>query len=134
MIKKLSLFIRRITSYNVCYTKLLRKEMYFSKKALELLQTYPWPGNIRELQNTMERIVLICPAGELQPEMLNHILPFNFQKMYMPEEEVKTPVMPTVQSIVHEPQHEELPSSLTKSSLEEMEKEAIIKALIENIV
>jgi transcriptional regulator with GAF, ATPase, and Fis domain len=31
-----------------------------NKKTLELLQSYPWPGNIRELQNVVERSVLLC--------------------------------------------------------------------------
>jgi len=31
-----------------------------SKKTLDLLQSYPWPGNIRELQNVIERSVIIC--------------------------------------------------------------------------
>jgi len=31
-----------------------------SKKTLELLQSYPWPGNIRELQNIIERSVIVC--------------------------------------------------------------------------
>jgi PAS domain S-box-containing protein len=31
-----------------------------SKKTLELLQSYPWPGNIRELQNVIERSVIVC--------------------------------------------------------------------------
>jgi PAS domain S-box-containing protein len=31
-----------------------------SKKTVELLQSYPWPGNIRELQNVIERSVLLC--------------------------------------------------------------------------
>jgi formate hydrogenlyase transcriptional activator len=30
------------------------------KKALQLLQSYPWPGNIRELQNVIERSVILC--------------------------------------------------------------------------
>ena len=29
-------------------------------KTLELLQAYPWPGNIRELQNVIERSVIVC--------------------------------------------------------------------------
>jgi transcriptional regulator with PAS, ATPase and Fis domain len=29
-------------------------------KSLELLQSYPWPGNIRELQNVIERSVIVC--------------------------------------------------------------------------
>jgi transcriptional regulator with GAF, ATPase, and Fis domain len=31
-------------------------------KTLELLQSYPWPGNIRELQNVIERSVIICDS------------------------------------------------------------------------
>jgi PAS domain S-box-containing protein len=31
-----------------------------NKKTLELLRLYPWPGNIRELQNVIERSVILC--------------------------------------------------------------------------
>jgi transcriptional regulator with GAF, ATPase, and Fis domain len=31
-----------------------------SKKSLDLLQWYPWPGNIRELQNVIEQSVIVC--------------------------------------------------------------------------
>ena len=31
-----------------------------NKKALGLLQSYPWPGNIRELQNVIERSMILC--------------------------------------------------------------------------
>jgi transcriptional regulator with GAF, ATPase, and Fis domain len=31
-----------------------------NKKSLDLLQVYPWPGNIRELQNVIERSVIVC--------------------------------------------------------------------------
>jgi PAS domain S-box-containing protein len=30
------------------------------KKTLRLLESYPWPGNIRELQNVIERSVILC--------------------------------------------------------------------------
>jgi DNA-binding NtrC family response regulator len=30
------------------------------KKSLDLLQSYRWPGNIRELQNVIERSVIVC--------------------------------------------------------------------------
>jgi formate hydrogenlyase transcriptional activator len=30
------------------------------RKTLQLLQSYPWPGNIRELQNVVERSVIVC--------------------------------------------------------------------------
>jgi transcriptional regulator with PAS, ATPase and Fis domain len=31
-----------------------------SKTSFDLLQSYPWPGNIRELQNVIERSVIVC--------------------------------------------------------------------------
>ena len=31
-----------------------------NKRSLDLLQSYPWPGNIRELQNVIERSVITC--------------------------------------------------------------------------
>jgi transcriptional regulator with GAF, ATPase, and Fis domain len=30
------------------------------KDSLDLLQSYPWPGNIRELQNVIERSIIMC--------------------------------------------------------------------------
>ncbi len=36
-----------------------KKIRRINKKTLELLQSYPWPGNIRELQNVIERSVII---------------------------------------------------------------------------
>jgi transcriptional regulator with GAF, ATPase, and Fis domain len=35
------------------------------KKSLELLQSYSWPGNIRELQNIVERSVIVCETETL---------------------------------------------------------------------
>jgi PAS domain S-box-containing protein len=33
---------------------------HISQETLELLQSYAWPGNIRELQNVIERSVILC--------------------------------------------------------------------------
>jgi formate hydrogenlyase transcriptional activator len=33
-----------------------------NKKSLALLQSYSWPGNIRELQNVIERSVIVCDS------------------------------------------------------------------------
>jgi len=37
-----------------------KKILSVSKNTLKLFQTYDWPGNIRELQNIVERAVLLC--------------------------------------------------------------------------
>jgi formate hydrogenlyase transcriptional activator len=36
-----------------------------SKKSMQLLETYRWPGNIRELQNVIERSVIISDSENL---------------------------------------------------------------------
>jgi transcriptional regulator with PAS, ATPase and Fis domain len=33
-----------------------------NKKTMDLLRSYPWPGNIRELQNVVERSVILCES------------------------------------------------------------------------
>jgi len=33
-----------------------------SNRSLQLLQSYPWPGNIRELQNVIERSVIVSES------------------------------------------------------------------------
>ncbi len=35
-----------------------------NKKSLDLLRSYDWPGNIRELQNVIERSVILCDGRE----------------------------------------------------------------------
>jgi PAS domain S-box-containing protein len=38
----------------------LGKDLSISREAMELLQNYDWPGNIRELQNVLERLCVTC--------------------------------------------------------------------------
>ncbi|MGJ9385545.1 sigma-54 interaction domain-containing protein [Salipaludibacillus sp. CF4.18] len=47
-----------------------QQDLYFSKKVLEYFQNYNWPGNIRELENLIERLVIITKAGEISEEDL----------------------------------------------------------------
>jgi formate hydrogenlyase transcriptional activator len=35
------------------------------RKTLDLLRSYPWPGNIRELQNVIERSIILCETGTI---------------------------------------------------------------------
>jgi len=39
--------------------------------ALQVIQMYPWPGNIRELQNVIERAVILCPSEQVDVEHLS---------------------------------------------------------------
>jgi transcriptional regulator with GAF, ATPase, and Fis domain len=49
-------------------------------KTLELLRSYPWPGNIRELQNVIERSVIVCETET-----------FSVDASWLAQESVPTP-------------------------------------------
>jgi len=41
-----------------------------SPAAIEKLKASPWPGNIRELKNVIERVVIMTPSAEIGPERI----------------------------------------------------------------
>ncbi len=58
-------------NYAELFSKRMKKgEIGISEDALGLLESYSWPGNIRELINMLERAVLLNSSGEIRPEDL----------------------------------------------------------------
>jgi two-component system, NtrC family, response regulator HydG len=54
-------------------------------EALNLLMQYGWPGNIRELENTLERAVILCLGEQITPQDLPpHLLAKEVQGMKKP--------------------------------------------------
>jgi len=47
-----------------------RAPSQFSGEAMQVLQRYGWPGNVRQLQNIVERAVTLADSPELGPETL----------------------------------------------------------------
>lgn len=43
-------------------------DISLSPEAEQLLLNYDWPGNIRELENSIHRALLVCPGNRLRPE------------------------------------------------------------------
>jgi Nif-specific regulatory protein len=97
--------------YKFC--KLHKKELEFGEDAYAVLSDYSWPGNIRELENTMERIVLLNDNGVIGQSIVAAALP----GMYIKEKMDKN--------------HSRKEEVVTKQELESIEKEAIINALRE---
>jgi len=86
--------------------------------AKDLLETYDWPGNIRELRNVIERAVILETTDAIQIENLpSEIINPGLEKRR---------VMPGPVSEPHLREEDLLPEG---SSLYELEKHAIIQAL-----
>jgi DNA-binding NtrC family response regulator len=47
----------------------------FSAGALLALEEYGWPGNIRELRNLVERLMLLSPENEVDAATVHAVLP-----------------------------------------------------------
>jgi formate hydrogenlyase transcriptional activator len=55
-----------LTFYLSRFSKKLGKKVdTVSQRTMEMLMKYPWPGNIRELQNVVERAVILSPGPAL---------------------------------------------------------------------
>jgi two-component system response regulator AtoC len=56
------LALEMMKKYN---TELKKNFAGYTPAAAELLTQYPWPGNIRELKNVIERTMILAPEGEI---------------------------------------------------------------------
>ncbi|HVV72943.1 MAG TPA: sigma-54 dependent transcriptional regulator, partial [Verrucomicrobiae bacterium] len=51
-----------------------RRRKRMSPEALQVLQRFPWPGNVRQLRNTIERLVITCREAVIGLEHLPDFL------------------------------------------------------------
>ncbi len=67
-----------------------KRVLSISESAMRLIQTYSWPGNVRQLENTMFRAVVLADSSELTvaefPQIAAHVEGF----------EAEIPAAPTV--------------------------------------
>ena len=90
--------------------KLEKANKTFSKEAMHVLTNYDWPGNIRELQNVVERVVALSK---------NEII--GVDELPLPVEELT--------ALNKKPFEQEKKKSFIVTTLAEQEKNAIIDAL-----
>ena len=50
--------------------KIVQDKRRFSPKAIQAITTYPWPGNVREMENAVERAVILSESEEIDNELL----------------------------------------------------------------
>jgi Nif-specific regulatory protein len=56
------------------YQGMYRRQLGVTTGVMERLQAYPWPGNIRQLQNVLERIVLQTEGSLITAEQIDRML------------------------------------------------------------
>jgi two-component system nitrogen regulation response regulator NtrX len=61
-------FVRQFSSENNFRPKT------FTPPAMETLKRHPWRGNVRELRNTVERVLIMVEGDQIKPEHLSDVL------------------------------------------------------------
>ncbi len=98
------------------YAEELNKRVtHITAEAMRLLVLYPWPGNVRQLENTIQRAVIMCQGKTLKPEHLT--------SLDLPSEES---IPRTVEEL------KEKKKDLRLKSVEGIEKAFIMEALRRN--
>jgi two-component system response regulator PilR (NtrC family) len=86
-----------------------------SEDAHRILREYPFPGNVRELENVLERALTLCTTGLIAPE---HI---KLRAAVRPASDPTTPVQTLLPDLAGSP--------ALGAQLEDIERDAIVKAL-----
>jgi len=73
-------FLERFCRKVGCERKLL------SPEAMALMESYHWPGNVREMRNIIERIAILCDQDVIEPQ-------------HLPPEIQRTPALPSVTTL-----------------------------------
>lgn len=108
----LEYFMRKSSAEN-------RKNIKFiSDAAIEKLVNYSWPGNVREMENAIERAVILCKGDTLTPELF----PILGVKKGDPFSEISSPAAPPAAAGAGEPDSADL-SMVAK--VEALEKQMI---------
>ena len=68
-----------LQKYNLKY----KKSVYFSQTVVDHLINYDWPGNIRELANLVERLVVITPHDEITMDDLPGDMQFAYSSTFI---------------------------------------------------
>ncbi|RWS44983.1 PAS domain-containing protein [Bacillus mycoides] len=68
------------------YNQIFNQTRTFSQQTIGVLQRYQWPGNIRELENTVEQLVIMAKKDNIS----THDLPERFHSVSMEKEALQS--------------------------------------------
>lgn len=103
-----------------------RKRMRLSPQARDMLMAYGWQGNVRELENFMERLSILCDGDDIQPEDLPDKIWTDVGK-----EPVRRPVVQAAPAGFAWPRLRDMEDKgmVLKQFLEEMESRLLVEAV-----
>lgn len=89
------------------------REISLSEHAKSLLESYSWPGNIRELRNFTERLLAMCPSHHIRSKDIQNLLSQDYN---IAKAEAETASYSNdVKNIRHEAQMKEIREALQES-------------------
>ena len=50
-----------------------KADVSLTRQAMDILESYPWPGNVREFENVLERAVVLCESKRIDGEDLQFL-------------------------------------------------------------
>ena len=100
----------------------------FKKDALEALMNYDFPGNVRELENILERTLALCPDIEIGREELQLLAKVKEMAQSMPTVKTARPTQ-LVDTALPVVDGQNMP---LQDFLDKLERDSIVKALMEN--
>ncbi len=96
------------------FSKMYSKQVSISKELMDIFMEYNWPGNVRQLQNTIERMIILSKSKMLEYKDL----PSDIKSQLNRKSEEKKVIKLSGKRAVHLPE-----------TVEQIEREAIIEAL-----
>lgn len=99
--------------------KLGKSEIHLTRESMDLLMIQQWPGNVRQLENTLERIINMIDSAEIKPKLFYEWTDLTPQKPPVDLEDNDT--------LIRIPIYEDWPT--LKEIVAEVERQVLVKVL-----
>ena len=105
------------------HSVLLNQErITLSPEALEVMQSYHWPGNIREMENVIRRAIVLCKGNVIPAELINE----EFQQL---EDTAKILSTSAATHLISKKDIEQYQGKLYEKMMSETERHLILQVL-----